>query len=161
VRLSGRYTKGEEEHRVISPAPMECRIGMGTPTVTVTKPDGTIVPGPRSPWPGYLALAETNEHVARVLDIYKRAEPLGWAELFKVHEIIQESIEGSIPKMGWASKADDDAFGPSVNRRDVSGEDARHAKQDNRPPPKKTMTIEQGRQYIRDVVAKWLAWLAT
>jgi hypothetical protein len=85
VRLSGRYTQGESEHVIISPPPMEARIRMGTPTVIVTKPDGTIVPAPPSPWPGYLALAATNPDVADVLEMMNHV-PLGWGDLFKIHE---------------------------------------------------------------------------
>jgi hypothetical protein len=77
-------------------------------TATVIRPDGTVVPDP--PSPQYLALANNDSDVAEALEIMKRAEPLGWDDLFKVHEKIQDSINGSIPKMGWASKADDDAF---------------------------------------------------
>jgi len=69
VRLSGRYTQGESEHIVISPQPMEARVGMGTPTIVVTKPDGTIVPDPPSPWPDYLALAAANPDVGDVLEM--------------------------------------------------------------------------------------------
>ena len=50
--------------------------------------------------------------------------------------------------MGWASKADDEAFGPSANRSYVSGRDARHARREKRPPPKRTMTIQQDRSHV-------------
>lgn len=129
-------------------------------TGTVTYPDGTTPPSPPSPWPDYLALAATNPDVTDVLErMDKNHVPLGWGDLFKIHEKIQDSINGSIPKMGWASKADDDAFGASANRSDVSGKDARHARTEKGPPPKRTMTIQQGREYIRDIVAKWLDYL--
>lgn len=88
-----------------------------------------------------------------------QVEPLGWGELFKIYEKIQDSIGGSIPGIGWASKAEDNAFGSSANRSDISGRDARHARREKTPPPKRTMTIQQGRDYISAVVIKWLDWL--
>ena len=67
--------------------------------------------------------------------------------------------KGSKAKMGWASNADEDAFGASATRRDVSGKDARHARTEKGPPPKRTMTMQEGRDYIHGIVLKWLEWL--
>jgi hypothetical protein len=157
VKLTGKYSDGDTAH-VFAELGLQVRPQL-TVTAVVVGPDGKPQPDPPSPWPGRLALAESNSDVSDVLDLLNRSKPPNWDELFKVHEIIQDSINGSIPKMGWASQADDDAFGPSANRRDVSGKDARHARKEKRPPPKRTMTIEDGRRYIIEIVAKWLDWL--
>ena len=158
VELSGRYSTPTGQHHVVAPLGAELRL-RGHAVAVVVGPDGQPEPAPPSPWPGRLTLAERNEDVREVLEILGRLERPGWGDLFKIHEKVQDSINRSIPKMGWASKADDDAFGPSANRRDISGRDARHARREKRPLPKRTMTIEQGRQYISDIVAKWLDYL--
>jgi hypothetical protein len=120
---------------------------------------GNPVPTEHSSGPAHIALAISDPDVAHVLEMMSHV-PVGWGDLFKIHERIQDSIQGSIPQMGWASRADDDAFSASANRSDVSGKDARHARREKRPPPKRTMTIDQGRKYIRDIIEKWLNWLA-
>jgi len=53
----------------------------------VTRPDGTVVSNPPSPWPDHLAIATANDHVARALELMSRTESLGWVELYKVHEV--------------------------------------------------------------------------
>lgn len=158
VRLSGAFSEGDSQHQVISPRAGEIRLSGGRPTITVTREDGSVVPPPPSPWPGRFALASKHPDVVEVLEM-SQPEPLGWSELFKIHERIQDSIGGSIPKMGWASNAEENAFSASANRRDISGRDARHARREKRSPPKRTMTIQQGRGYISGLVIKWLEWL--
>jgi hypothetical protein len=88
-------------------------------------------------------------------------QPLGWVELYKVHEVIRDAIQ---PKktyeLGWATKADDSAFTGSANRADVSGDEARHARNSG-PPPTRTMSLAEGRSYISDLVMKWLDLLGS
>ncbi|MFN3005683.1 hypothetical protein [Mycolicibacterium wolinskyi] len=160
VRLSGKYQDGDVTHQVISPMPAIARARFGIPTVTVTNPDGAVYSGPPSPWPARVRLADSNTDVAEVLAIMGSPEPLGWVELYKVHEIIRESIKpGKVPDLGWADKTADSAFTGSANLPVVSGSDARHARMEG--APKHTMTIEQGRAYISDLVTKWLDHLAS
>jgi len=159
VSLSRIYNDEKGITVVPETAHLEAR-GALSATVTATDASGNAVSPEPSPGPDLIALADSNPDVAEVLEILGESQRgwagLGWGDLFKIHEKIQESISGAIPNMGWASGADDDAFGASANRRDISGRDARHSRTEKRPPPKRTMTIHQGRQYIRDIVAKWL-----
>ena len=62
-------------------------------TATVTRPDGTVVPDPPSPWPDCLTLAATDPDVAEALEIMGRAEPLEWDDLWKLFEIIREAVK--------------------------------------------------------------------
>lgn len=159
VRLSGAFSEGDSQHQVIfAEVTLELRASMSM-SATATNGDGTAAPPLPSPWPDRFALAGKNSDVAEVLEIMSQTGPLGWSELFKVHEKIQDSIGGSIPKMRWASNAEDAAFSASANRYDISGRDARHARREKDPPPKRAMTIQQGRDYISRVSAKWLDWL--
>jgi hypothetical protein len=90
-----------------------------------------------------------------VLEILTEAPQPGWGELYKVHEIIRDSIKpDTIPGRGWADGATDSAFTASANLPGVSGSAARHARMDG--TPKRTMTVDQGREYIRTVVVRWL-----
>ena len=74
-------------------------------TATVIRPDGTVVSDPPSRWPDYLALAEADPDVARVLDIICRAERPRWVDLYKAHEIIRRDIEPKkIYQIGWATE---------------------------------------------------------
>jgi hypothetical protein len=130
-------------------------------TGSVTYADGTTPPSPPSPWADYLAVATTNDHVARTLEIMGRAEPLGWVDLYKVHEIVRRAIEPKkLDKIGWTTEAQDRAFTASADRYDVSGDAARHAVDKHAESPKQTMTINEGRCYINELVTKWLTALA-
>ena len=159
VRLSGRYTDGESIHHVVSPAPAEIRVRRWAAGV-VTKSDGTIVGDPPSPWPDRLALAATNSGVAEVLEILARGESLGWDDLYKVFEIIRDSIRpDTIVGLGWATETEKSAFTASANRPDVSGTDARHARISGAPPTHQ-MSLAEGRSFISNLVTKWLGSLA-
>lgn len=158
VTLSGKYTDGESQHQIIAAVSLECRVHLAA-TATVIGPDGAVVPDPPSPWPGRLATIRQHPDADEVLEMLGQPELLGWGELFKIHEKIQDSISGSIVKVGWASNGEDAAFTASANRYDISGRDARHARREKRPPPKQTMTIQQGREYIGRIVVEWLEWL--
>jgi hypothetical protein len=128
---------------------------------TVTHADGTTPPSPPSPWPDYLALAEANGDVAETLEIIVRTEQLGWGELFKIHEIVCRSIEPmTIVKLGWTTDNRDSTFTSSANNPAISGSDARHARPPKGSQPKRKMTISEGRQYIRELVTKWLGHLS-
>jgi hypothetical protein len=106
-----------------------------------------------------LALAEANSDVAEALEIMGRVDPLGWVELYKVHEIIRDAIAPKkIPEIGWATRAEDSAFTASANRADVSGSDARHARNSGAPPTR-TMSLGEGRLFVSDLITKWLGSL--
>jgi hypothetical protein len=125
-------------------------------TATVTK-SGTVIPNPPSPWPGYLALADTNSDVAEALEIITGNDQLGWVELFKIREIICRSVEPTtIVKLGWTTADRDSTFTSSANNPAISGSDARHARPPKGSQPKRKMSISEGQQYVRDLVTKWL-----
>jgi hypothetical protein len=125
-------------------------------TATVTRADGTVVPDPPSPWPDYLALADKDPVVAEALEIMERPEPLGWDDLWKLFEIIREAVKGdTIVTLSWSSTADLDSFKESANRKDVSGDAARHARRPGQPKHRK-MPITEGRSYVSSLVTRWL-----
>ncbi|MDR3664388.1 MAG: hypothetical protein ACLP75_07055 [Mycobacterium sp.] len=159
VKLSGKYTDSNgNAHLFVSPAPAELRI-RGSAAGFVLGPHGQPEPDPPSPWPARFALAGTNSDVAEALEFMGATEPLGWVDLRKVYEIINDSIPRKIYKMGWTTRARLSAFTGSADRPDVSGREARHARLPGLPP-RHTMTLAEGRSYVSDLVTKWLAWLA-
>ncbi|SKF68754.1 Uncharacterised protein [Mycobacteroides abscessus subsp. bolletii] len=157
VKLTGKYTdsSGNSCH-FISVASVPSASAVGTPTIyNVDNPP----PDRPSPWPGRLALSDSNKDIAEVLGVLGQPGPLGWADLYKVHEIVRESIAPKkIHDLGWADKTTDSAFTASANLPAVSGLEARHARKKGNP--KHTMTIDLGRAYIGDLVAKWMDVIA-
>ena len=166
VRLSGKYSDGDKLHQVISPQPAKLTIRMGRPTMTMLTANGDVIPNPPSRWPGRAKLAQTHAAVGRVFRIAERNEDLDWYDLYKIHEIIRDDIksddigakgwENKIEKLGWSTKVKDSAFTASADRFDVSGESARHAVTRHAEPPKHTMTLREGRDYIRNLVMRWV-----
>jgi hypothetical protein len=157
LKLS-RFTDDEGRNHVVGAMASSIATFRAHAEATVTRPDGTVEPAPPSPMPHYLALADEHPDIAEALDIFSRPEPPGWAELYKVHEIIRDSIKPKkIHDLGWGEKATDSAFTGSANLPGVSGSDARHARMDG--TPKQTMTVAQGRAYISDLMTKWLDFL--
>jgi hypothetical protein len=161
VRLTGDYTDGESQHKVVAPLSAELRL-RGHVAGVVTGPDGQPKPDPPSPWPDRFALRETNPDVLKVLQIMGRSvEGLNWFALFKVYEIIVRAVgsEKEIQQNGWATNAQQKAFRGSANLEKVSGDAARHAVDKGTDHPKQTMTIEEGQSFISELVTKWLQTL--
>ncbi|MGV0595110.1 hypothetical protein [Mycolicibacterium porcinum] len=154
VKLTTHYTDADGENRQIITGTFNVSL---RPIIgfLVGGGDGVTIVDPPSPWPDRLTLAESKSDVAEVFDIMGRGELLGWVELYKVHEIIRESIKpAKIYELGWADRTTDSAFTGSANLPGVSGSDARHARMDG--APKHTMTIDEGREYISRLVTQWL-----
>jgi hypothetical protein len=94
--------------------------------------------------------------VAEALEIVERAEPLGWDDLWKLFEIIREAVKpDTIITLGWTTAADLESFKESANRKDVSGDGARHARRPGQPQHRK-MPITEGRSFVSDLLIKWL-----
>ncbi|MDO3129671.1 hypothetical protein P5V43_21425 [Mycobacteroides abscessus subsp. bolletii] len=156
--LTGRYTNPSGTHVFAAALNLELRISLGM-TATVLGADGESIPDPPSPWPDRLALAAAHPDTAEVLAILGSREPLGWVELYKIHEIIRNAIKpDTLIGLGWSDKTTDSAFTASANRKDVSGDTARHARNSGASPTH-TMTLPEGRSCISDLVTKWLAAL--
>lgn len=157
VKLTGKYTDSSGENcHFVAVAGIPSASAVGTPTIYHADNPPTDRP---SPWPDRLALSDSNKDVAEILSILGQPEPLGWDDLYKVHEIVRESIEPKkIHDLGWADKTTDSAFTASANLPGVSGPEARHARK--KGDPKHTMTIDLARAYISDLVGKWMDTIA-
>ena len=80
-----------------------------------------------------------------------------WSDLYKIHEILLDNVPGFYQR-GWVTKDQISTFTASANRKEVSGDLARHARLKG-DPPKRTMTLVEARQLIGSVVTAWLDWL--
>ncbi|MGO9651467.1 hypothetical protein [Mycobacterium sp.] len=159
VGFSGTCTTPDGRNCHFTGADLEVRARL-LATVDGVGSDGEPLPDVPSPWPDRLALAASRPEVAETLQIMGQPQPLGWVELYKVHEIIRDAITpDKITDRGWATRADDSAFTGSANRADVSGAEARHARSPGAPPTR-TMSLAEGRSFTSDLVTKWLESLA-
>ena len=104
-----------------------------------------------------MQLAQTHSDVAEVLDILGNVEPPDWSDLYRVHEILLDNVP-QFYEHGWVTRDQISTFTASANRREVSGDLARHARLKG-DPPKRTMTLAEARQLIRGLVITWLDWL--
>ena len=101
-------------------------------------------------------VATTHPDVAEALALMGQPVALGWIELYKVFEIVGDSVKpNTLDKIGLATAHDLSAFRASANRPDVSGADARHARMSG-GPPKHHMSLPEGRQFISDLVQAWI-----
>jgi len=151
VHLSGRYRNETGEHVVVGAGTAVGRAKAGMVTVA----GGT--PSPRPPGPReYVQLSGTDLAAADVLRIISKGD-LDWYDLYKIFEIVREDIGGErvMTAKGWAVASDLSAFRVSANHPGVSGQSARHARQ-NPGTPKHTMTIGRGRAFIAHLVRSWM-----
>lgn len=159
VTVSGRYQDEDQTHHVVSADSIEVRSRVSAVAVVMNS-DGVRVRQPPPVGPQHASLAATNNEVAEALIIMGQGVRLGWAEMYKVYEIVRDNARPStIADVGWASSAECKAFGAAANRPDVSGPNARHARMSGGPPQHR-MTEEEGRHFISKIVTAWLGSLA-
>ncbi|MGW2851493.1 hypothetical protein ACWDAZ_05460 [Streptomyces sp. NPDC001215] len=127
--------------------------------VVSTGDDGAPAAQPPPPpeGPPYLRLALSHPDVAEALEILGvPSVSLTWIDLYKVYEIVRDSVgsEQAFKAKRWVPDGELSAFKASANRPDVSGSAARHARMSG-GPPKLTMTLATGEDFIRRLVAAW------
>ena len=156
VSLTGRFSdEAGRQHQVVLAETAEARARANPVTVSV---GGEQPPPPPAPGPAYVQLAQTHPDVAEVLDILGNAHPApDWSDLYKVHEILLDNVPNFYQR-GWVTKDQISIFTASANRKEVSGDLARHARLKG-SAPKRTMTLVEGRQLILSLVTRWLDWL--
>lgn len=126
---------------------------------------------PPSP-PTNLSIAIVNDQISPSLTAYARAavhdqaarKALGffaqygdWSSLYKAYEVVRDDVGGAnkIEEHGWASKNEQDRFRRTANGYDVLGDKARHGVQ-TKPPPAVPLSYGDARQFVRDIVKRWL-----
>lgn len=156
VDLTGRFsdeTGGQHQVVLTDSGVARARVNLST-----VSGGGEQPPAPPAPGPGYVQLSLIHPDVAEVLDILGNADPApDWSDLYKIHEILLDNVPGFYQR-GWVTKDQISTFTASANRKEVSGDLARHARLKG-DPPKRTMTLVEARQLIGSVVTAWLDWL--
>jgi hypothetical protein len=103
-----------------------------------------------------VALAQQDANVDHALRLWT-TKPHTLAELHKVLEVIEKKdANGSVNSRGWATKTELDSFGGSANNPALSGDEARHAYQQGRPPKCTPMTAGEAEQFIARILNNWL-----
>jgi hypothetical protein len=115
--------------------------------------DGKPFSPPPPVGPRLFALADTSSVVADALALLGTPASLGWFELCKLYEIVTHEVD--VVAAGWTSQADMKAFTASANRHDVSGAEARHARNSG-AMPRRTMTISEATDYMKAVTRSWM-----
>jgi hypothetical protein len=156
VELSGCYLEGKQRNVVVKPDSVVMRVRVGTPRIVVTGSDGVVHASLPPLSPQRAVVVTTHPDVAEALALMGQPVALGWIELYKVFEIVGDSVKpNTLDKIGLATAHDLSAFRASANRPDVGGADARHARMSG-GPPKHHMSLPEGRQFISDLVRAWI-----
>ena len=172
VELSGAFRDSvDRQHVVVEAETAHARAHVFAAAV-VTSADGQLVQAPAPPAPKYIQLAGQYPDVADALTILGKPAPLDWFDLYKLYEIVRDNVDPSPPDQsrkgnqkklidtGWVTKADLGAFTGSANHQLASGNAARHAREPGSGPTR-TMSLDEGTQFTRDLVSRWLSCRAT
>ncbi|WP_162834189.1 hypothetical protein [Amycolatopsis circi] len=160
VELTGRFDDDSgRRHGVVF---AELAIGVtATASVTATVNGKEVLPPP-SQAPELVAVARDHPDATEALSILTKAKgDAGWADLYKVFEIIRENVGGQprLIEKQWKTKIEISAFTASANSPHVSGSAARHARM-QAGKPQHTMSLSEGRAMISDLLIAWLQALA-
>lgn len=155
VTLSGTYMSDSGTHHVVQAVTAVSRSRARVGAVIVG--DGEPAPAPLRKEQRYAALAAGDPEVDEALRTMSAGD-LDWSRLYKVYEIVRESYGGEaalISAEPGVTKAQVGAFTGSANRPDVSGPTARHARMAG-APPRRSMSLQEGRDFIRKLMRLWM-----
>ena len=158
VELTDHYDRADGVHVVGATARLVGR-GHMTATATVLDAHGNPKPPPPPPAPAYISLAAGNQDVAEVLQLLAKPDGPSFADLYKIHEIVEHTGHGK-SALGSAgiSKAAMSRFTRTANHQAASGSGSRHARSSEQPP-KDPMTVDEARTMIRQLVTEWLKYI--
>jgi len=74
---------------------------------------------------------------------------------YKILEIIELDVGGSIYQEGWTNKSEATRFTQTANSAEALGDAARHAKKHVAAQPK-PMAIQEAQRFIRLLLEKWI-----
>ncbi|WP_416562769.1 hypothetical protein [Nocardia testacea] len=154
VSLSRRYDDGRNAVVFVDAA---VAIGFRvTAEVVVVDADGVAKAPPAPIAPRYLELA-SDPDVSDVLRILGRSAELSFADMYKVHEIIQTRV-GRLSDQNWGISANkEQSFTASADDPAISGEKARHARRKGGTlKQSRWMSESDARSFIVQVVECWL-----
>ena len=157
VELEDRFTDPSGNDHTVRVVQEEIRI-RDSVTAVVTRANGEVVPPPpppAPPGPALLRVAGRHPDALEALDLMGGSASLTWVDLYKVFEIVRDAVRPApLARTGWVTKDDLHTFHGSANLPSVSGEQARHARMAG--TPQRSMTIDEGREFIGRLMTAWL-----
>lgn len=159
LSLTKRFQDAEGNQTVILGTVVFEARGRLTATGVVVSSEGAPAAPPPPLAPQLVDLADRDTIAAEVMSVLGPPGALSWAELYKVFEIVEHEVGGlnALVATGWTTRRMAENFTLSANRRDVSGDGARHARNSGRKPSEdRSMTLNTGTDYIRDLTREWL-----
>ncbi len=157
VELHGRFSQPSGSNHTFVTVKEEIRI-RDSATAVVTRANGEIVrpaPPPAPSGPAFLRTAAGHPDAREALDILGKPGSVDWVDLYKIFEIVRDAVKPThLDRTAWVTKDDLHAFTGSANLPSVSGEQARHARMPG--TPRRSMTIDQGREFIGRLMTGWL-----
>lgn len=154
IGLNAVVKEGENERRhvyVYLSGAIQMRSKVSTAKLTINGKEET----PQIPRPAlWAAIAKDDEKVRQALRFWVKGSE-NWADLYKVHEVIESDVGDAIYTNGWASKIEVTRFTRTANSVEALGDQARHAKKYAESPPK-PMTIQEAKRLIKRLLEKWI-----
>lgn len=151
VTLTGQIRQGERMHAVVLTDTLAIRTHIHTPAVT----GGRTTPTTADPTP--IDRAAKHPEVGEVLDLLGHPDGPTLSNLYKIFEVIRDDVGGEkgLVSSGLSDKPTMSAFTATANRADISGDDARHVR-GPKDPPKRSMTQEEAREFVRGLCDRWM-----
>src|SRR5213082_3135569 len=91
----------------------------------------------------WLRLVHSNETVSRALRVFAQGS-VRWSDLYHAFEIVESSVGGGMYERGWITREQTSLFSWTANSPQAVGEQARHGRQRNDPPPEPMSEDEAG-----------------
>lgn len=102
------------------------------------------------PIPVWIKIAQANKTVARVFRLIGISD-LSWNDLYKVYEMVKSDVGGNdkIADNGWTTKG-------QIRLFKRTAQPYRHGKLKNYVPPKKPMTFNEAKSFVKKILRIWL-----
>src|SRR4051794_24055851 len=102
----------------------------------------------------WLRLARGEEAVSRALRVFAQGA-VRWSDMYHAFEIVETAVGRRMYDAGWITRQEANLFTWTANSPAVVGEQARHGRQRDQPPPE-PMSEDDARRVIRTLVTHWL-----
>jgi len=160
--MEERIENGETKNLYVMPESTSLWMREGAVGVVITE-GGTdkTAPQQENPFATWLSLAETDQKIAQVLEMYGNASPSEpWKDLYPIFEIIRADVGGEdgLVSKGWINITQISRFRHTANHPEAAGEGARHGVS-TYDPPKNPMTIAEAGVFIKSLLRAIMLYL--
>lgn len=138
---------------------LRINVEMGESLVTVTDANGNVLSKPEAPAPvvRIAELCAEDSSVEKVMRLLAASDAKGWVGLYRIYEVVESDVgsEAALQAQAWGAGSDLKRFKRSANSVTVAGDEARHGKEWQVPPPN-PMSLEEAGAYVEQLVRSWL-----